>query len=160
MGEYRYPAPFAAAVTAASARWGLTPEWIWSIMRRESLFENTVRSHAGAVGLMQFMQETADDVGREFGLESRPLSSPEVNLQLGVAHRQQLRAEAPGKWPQILAGYNAGEGAVSKHKGVPPYAETRDYVVLVLDALTAAQSLCMAPVATPRQRCQAKPGSG
>lgn len=144
IGEYRFPAPFAAAVTAASARWGLTPEWVWSIMRRESLFENTVRSHAGAVGLMQFMQATADDVGAEFGLESRPLSSPEVNLQLGVAHLLQLRTEAPGKWPQILAGYNAGmHNAV---RWIDPaddldtyiemigYYETREYV----KAVTAA----------------------
>jgi soluble lytic murein transglycosylase-like protein len=55
----RDPAPFADAVAWASLKWSIAPEWIWSIMRRESFFERTVRSAAGAIGLMQFMPKTA-----------------------------------------------------------------------------------------------------
>ncbi len=142
--SYRYPAPYGAAVAAAAERGGLAPEWIWSIMRRESFFEATVVSHAGAVGLMQFMQATATQVAERHRLADRPLQSPVVNLALGTAHLRELVDETNSDWPVILAGYNAGmHNAV---RWVHPdddtdmfiemigFYETRNYVKAVLEA--------------------------
>ena len=142
--RYRYPTPYAAAVASAVADREVAPEWVWSIMRRESFFEASVQSHAGAIGLMQFMPHTAREVGERFRLPYQPLRSPRVNLRLGAAHLAELVEETDGKWPVLLAGYNAGmHNAV---RWVHPdddldlfiemigYSETRDYVKAVLEA--------------------------
>lgn len=142
--RYRYPTPYAAAVASAVADRDVAPEWVWSIMRRESFFEASVQSHAGAIGLMQFMPQTAREVGERFGLPDQPLRSPRVNLRLGAAHLAELIEETDGKWPILLAGYNAGmHNAV---RWIHPdddldlfiemigYSETRDYVKAVLEA--------------------------
>lgn len=139
----RYPAPYGAAVAAAAARGGLAPEWMWAVMRRESFFEATVRSHVGATGLMQFMPETAAKVGKEHGLSAAPLTSPVVNLALGIAHLRELVDETKGDWPLLLAGYNAGMHNAVRwvHEDDDPdvymemidFRETRDYVKAVLE---------------------------
>ena len=141
--ELRYPAPYGAAVAAAAERGGLAPEWIWAVMRRESFFEATVRSPAGATGLMQFMKGTAELVGERNGLPSTPLTSPVVNLALGIAHLRELVDETGGDWPRILAGYNAGMHNAVRwvHPDDDPdvfiemigFRETRDYVKAVLE---------------------------
>lgn len=141
---FRYPTPYAPEVAGALANQSLAPELIWSIMRRESFFEATVRSHAGAVGLMQFMSPTAEEVGRDHGLPHQPLRSPRVNLRLGAAHLAEMEDEVGGRWPVVLAGYNAGMH--NADRWIHPdddldvfiemigYRETRDYVKAVLEA--------------------------
>lgn len=138
----RYPAPFGDAVAWASLEWSVAPEWMWSIMRRESFFERTVRSGAGAIGLMQFMPKTASEVASRHGLAASPLGSPWVNLQLGAAHFAEMEAEYEGRWPILLAAYNAGpdpaerwvhpEDDLDEYIEQIGYRETRDYVKAVL----------------------------
>ena len=141
-------------IAAAARAHRISEALILAVIAVESRGTAKAVSPKGAQGLMQLIPATA----KRFGV-SDPFD-PGQNIDGGTAYLSWLLKTFKGDPLLALAGYNAGEGAVNKHKGVPPYAETRDYVVLVLDALTAAQSLCMAPVATPRQRCQAKPGSG
>lgn len=139
----RYPTPYLAPVASAARRFALAPEWIWAIMRRESFFESAVVSGAGATGLLQLMEPTARATARHHGLESAPLGAPAVNLLLGAAHLHDLRVEAGGSWPVILAAYNAGLSPAGRwlREGEDPdfyiemigYRETRDYVRHVLE---------------------------
>lgn len=141
--EWTHPTPFASAVAGASAAWGIAPEWIWSVMRRESFFESAAVSSAGAAGLMQLMEATARETAGLHGLEEGPLYSPRVNLLLGVAHLADLREKEPHDWPVVLAAYNAGlhNARRWRHPDDDPdfyverigYAETRTYARRVLE---------------------------
>ena len=93
-------------------------------------------SGAGAQGLMQLMPATATRFGVADAMH------PEHNIKGGVAYLDWLLGEFEGDALLALAAYNAGENAVKTHKGVPPYAETRDYVPKVLAAYEVARGLC------------------
>jgi TPR repeat protein len=88
----------------------------------ESAFNTSALSPAKAQGLMQLIPETAE----RFGVK-RPFN-PDENLKGGLAYLRWLLAYFQGDVSLVLAAYNAGEGAVEKHRGIPPYNETRDYV--------------------------------
>jgi hypothetical protein len=96
-------------------------------------------SKAGAAGIMQLMPAAAE----RFGVTDR-LNAGE-NIRGGVKYLDQLMKDFGGDPVLVLAGYNAGENAVRKHGGVPPYAETRDYVPKVLAAFGVARGLCQTP---------------
>lgn len=96
-------------------------------------------SSAGAQGLMQLMPDTAARFGVGDALE------PSANIKGGIAYLDWLMGEFGGDPLLVLAGYNAGEGAVREHGGVPPYPETRGYVPKVLAAYQAASGLCITP---------------
>lgn len=118
-----------AAITSIARHYGLEPALLKALVAVESGFNPKARSSANALGLTQVLPSTAHDVG---------LHNPEVNLlrpelalAAGAAYLRQMWFEF-GNWEFALAAYNAGPGAVRKHKGIPPYAETRRYVPLVL----------------------------
>ncbi|MGH1356399.1 MAG: lytic transglycosylase domain-containing protein [Thalassovita sp.] len=96
-------------------------------------------SGAGAQGLMQLIPATADRFGVEDALDAAQ------NIRGGVTYLNWLLQEFSGDPILALAAYNAGENAVRKHQGVPPYAETRAYVPKVLAAFAAAKGLCKTP---------------
>jgi soluble lytic murein transglycosylase-like protein len=75
----------------------------------------------------------------------RDINDPAQNIRGGVAYLDWLIEEFGGDPMLVLAGYNAGEGAVRQHGGVPPYRETRDYVPKVLAAWSVARGLCVTP---------------
>ncbi len=104
-------------------------------------------SPKGAKGLMQLIPATA----RRFGVADS--FDPAQTILGGAAYLDWLLERFGGDAILALAGYNAGEGAIERHKGVPPYNETRDYVVKVFDALAAAKDLCRTPADTPRRTC-------
>lgn len=140
----RFPLPFAEEVAGEAAERTISPEWIWGVMREESFFESAAISPAGAVGLMQLMQATAQTTAEKHGLPAEPLTSPAVNLALGVAHLRDLAAEEPGQWPVVVAAYNAGLPNARRWRRVGEgpdlyvemigYRETRQYVQDVLEA--------------------------
>jgi soluble lytic murein transglycosylase-like protein len=88
---------------------------------------------------------------RRFGVADS--FDPDQNIGGGAAYLDWLLRNFGEDAILALAGYNAGEGAVEQYKGVPPYSETRDYVVKVFDALAAAEPLCRAAAASPRRAC-------
>ena len=92
-----------------------------------------------AVGLMQLMPATAE----RFGVTDRV--NPSENIKAGVAYLSWLMDHFEKDPILVLAGYNAGEGAVQSNNGVPPYAETRNYVPKVLAAFNVAKGLCQTP---------------
>ena len=120
------PTPDRATVTTwvhlLAPHYGLNPELVLSLIQVESNFDAGARSPKNARGLMQLMPATA----KRFGVHN--IRDPLQNLQGGMAYLRWLSDYFLGKVKLMLAGYNAGENAVKKHKGVPPYKETRLYV--------------------------------
>ncbi len=100
----------------------LDPRLVFAIIFAESNFDPLVRSPKGALGLMQLIPETAE----RFGVSD--VWNPEENIRGGVAYLRWLLSYFKGDVWLAIAGYNAGEGAVDKFKGVPPYSETMAYV--------------------------------
>lgn len=115
----------------------VSPALVLALISVESSGKVTAESHKGAQGLMQLIPDTA----ARFGVTDA--TDPKQNIKGGVAYLSWLMKEFNGDPILALAGYNAGEGAVRKHEGVPPYAETRAYVPKVLAAWRVARSMCM-----------------
>lgn len=113
---------YADEIAAASAQHGVDEALIRAVIHAESAFNPNAVSRAGAQGLMQLMPATA----KRFGVED-PFT-PVQNINGGVQYLAWLSKRFNGDLTRITAGYNAGEGAVDRHGGVPPYAETVVYV--------------------------------
>ena len=111
-------------------KFDLDPALVLEVVRAESNFNPRARSHKGALGLMQLIPATA----RRFGVKD-PFD-PVQNLRGGMAYLRWLQDRFDGDIRLALAGYNAGEAAVERHGGVPPYNETRAYVGKILDRYT------------------------
>lgn len=117
----------------------VSPALVLAVIAVESSGRPDAVSVAGAQGLMQLMPATAD----RFGVSDALV--PSDNIAGGVQYLNWLMDEFDGDPILVLAGYNAGEGSVRKHDGVPPYPETRDYVPKVLSAFQVAKGLCKTP---------------
>ncbi len=118
---------------------GVSPALALAVISVESGGRVDAVSSAGAQGLMQLIPATATRFGVADSLD------PQDNIKGGVAYLDWLLKEFDGDAILALAAYNAGENAVKKHDGVPPYAETRDYVPKVLAAFAVARALCKTP---------------
>jgi soluble lytic murein transglycosylase-like protein len=117
-----YPEKFAGTISQAALTFGVDPALVRAVIHAESAFRPDVTSHKGAAGLMQLMPLTAE----ELGVADR--YNPEENIFGGVKYLAQLLDQFNGDIKLAAAAYNAGPGAVVRHGGVPPYAETLAYV--------------------------------
>ena len=117
----------------------VSPALVLAVIGIESAGRSAAVSSAGAVGLMQLIPDTA----ARFGVTDA--TDPVANIKGGVAYLDWLLKEFDNDPLMVLAAYNSGEGAVKANSGVPPYAETRDYVPKVLAAWQVAQGLCQSP---------------
>lgn len=117
----------------------VSPALVLAVITVESAGKADAVSSAGAQGLMQLMPDTAARFGVTDSLETAQ------NIAGGVKYLDWLMGEFDGDPILVLAGYNAGEGSIRKHEGVPPFAETRDYVPKVLAAFQVARGLCKTP---------------
>lgn len=112
----------------AAMRNGLRPEFVQSVAAVESNFQTSAVSPKGAIGLMQLMPGTAAALGAD-------PKDPAQNADAGARYLRQLLARyqnSPDPVRLALAAYNAGPGAVDRHKDIPPYRETQAYVEKVL----------------------------
>lgn len=109
-------------VRRTASQLDVEPELIDAVIRQESGYDPYAVSHKGAKGLMQLMPATA----KRFGVKD--VFDPAENVQGGVKYLRQLLDRYDGDRRLALAAYNAGEGAVDRFGGVPPYRETQDYV--------------------------------
>jgi soluble lytic murein transglycosylase-like protein len=117
----------------------VSPALALAVISVESSGRVDAVSSAGAQGLMQLMPDTAS----RFGVTDT--SVPQQNISGGIKYLDWLMGHFKDDPILVLAGYNAGEGSVAKHNGVPPFAETRDYVPKVLAAFQVAKGLCKTP---------------
>lgn len=117
----------------------VSPALALAVISVESSGRTDAVSSAGAQGLMQLMPDTAS----RFGVTDSTIA--EQNIAGGIKYLDWLMGEFGNDPILVLAGYNAGEGSVRKHAGVPPFPETRDYVPKVLAAFQVAKGLCKTP---------------
>jgi soluble lytic murein transglycosylase-like protein len=113
---------YQAEIAAAAREFGVEEAIVRAIIHAESSFNPLALSHAGAQGLMQLMPPTA----RRFGVSDSYDAGQ--NIRGGVQYLSWLLKRFNGNLTLAAAGYNAGEGAVDRHGGVPPYKETQRYV--------------------------------
>lgn len=113
---------FQSEITAAAREFGVEEAVVRAIIHAESAYNPTALSRAGAQGLMQLMPPTA----RRFGVTDSYDAAQ--NIRGGVQYLSWLLKRFNGNLTLAAAGYNAGEGAVDRHGGVPPYSETQYYV--------------------------------
>ncbi len=116
--------PYRTMFIEVGRRYSLSPRFLASIAQAESNFEPWARSNKGAIGLMQVMPATAE----RFGVDPDQLYDPLVSLDVGAQFLTHLRKRYEGDVVLMLAAYNAGESAVERFGGVPPYQETQTYI--------------------------------
>ena len=116
------PEPIVRFVNLVAPEYKLQPHFVLAIMATESNFDANAVSPKNAQGLMQLMPDTAARFG------ARNLRDPVQNIRAGMAYLRWLLAYFEGDIVLAAAAYNAGENAVDRYRGVPPYAETRQYV--------------------------------
>jgi soluble lytic murein transglycosylase-like protein len=129
----------ARLVQRLAPRFGVDPRFALAIVRNESGFDPAARSPKDALGLMQLIPETAE----RFRVADR--LDPEQNVRGGLAYLRWLLATFDGDIALTAAAYNAGEGAVMRYDGVPPYSETREYVKRVLAFYRSARHILPGP---------------
>jgi soluble lytic murein transglycosylase-like protein len=120
---------YTAIIAEAEGRYDVDAALIRSVMQAESAYNPLAVSPAGALGLMQLMPELA----AEYGVED-PFD-PRENIMAGARYLRWLLDRHDGNVGLALASYNAGPGAVTKYGGIPPFRETRNYVVRVTHLL-------------------------
>jgi len=118
-------ASFDEMLVRAALGQGLEPEFVRSVARIESDLRQDAVSNKGAIGLMQLMPGTAAVLGVD-------AHNPQDNVVGGAKFLRELLLRYNGDATLALAAYNAGPGAVEKYNGVPPYLETRRYIIKVL----------------------------
>lgn len=127
-----------AYIEEAATKEGLEPALVRAIVKVESNFNHRATSRVGAKGLMQIMPYTANELGSRKALDH---SDPRSNIMAGAKYIRELINEFEGRLPLAIAAYNAGPSAVKKYHGIPPYQETRNYVVRVLKELENERKL-------------------
>lgn len=116
--------PYAGLISTVAATHKLDARLVHAVIEQESNYQARARSKKGAKGLMQLMPDTA----RQYGV--RNSYDPKANLEAGVRHLKDLMSRL--ELPLALAAYNAGEATIKRYGGVPPYAETQNYVRSIL----------------------------
>ena len=123
--------PYGALIYETAKRHSVNPQIVAALIRQESAGNRRAVSPKGARGLMQLMPATAI----RFGVRKEHLFEPEHNLEAGVRYLSWLLDQFPNDLAKVLAAYNAGENAVARYQGIPPYKETRGYVKRIFSTL-------------------------
>ena len=114
--------PYDKIIERHSDRYGVDPVLVRAVIQTESDFNPRCVSRKGARGLMQLMPETA----KRYGVQR--IFDPDENIRGGIQYLADLLEMFPRDLPRVLAAYNAGENAVLRYAGIPPYEETMTYV--------------------------------
>jgi transglycosylase-like protein with SLT domain len=124
-GTFDASVRYAKLIDNVASEQGVDARLVKAIIQVESAFQERARSRKGAMGLMQLMPETARQYAVADPYDARS------NIEAGIKHLKALMKRMPSL-SLALAAYNAGEAAVQRYRGMPPYAETRDYVSRIL----------------------------
>ena len=114
-------------ILQSAKKYGVDPRLVSAVAETESNYRPDAVSSAGAVGVMQLMPETASSLGVQ------NIYDPGQNIDGGVKYLKEMLSDFNGDVRKAVAAYNAGPQAVKEYNGVPPYAETQNYVNKVLD---------------------------
>ncbi len=133
-GAPRVPRSIEDIVAEAAHLHGLPRSLVRAVARAESAFRTDAVSSKGAQGVMQLMPGTAKELGVQNPFD------PVQNIHAGARLLRQLLEKYEGRVAEALAAYNAGPGAVARHQGVPPYAETRSYIRKVVKDFQKAEA--------------------
>ncbi len=128
------PSRFDPLIRNTASRFGVDAALVKAVVHVESGFNPHAVSSKGASGLMQLMPQTADRYG------VHRIFDPHQNISGGVRYLRDLLSEFSGNTQLALAGYNAGENAVIRHNGIPPYPETQGYVARVMSLYQSYQT--------------------
>ena len=142
----RFPLKYKPLVQQSARSQGITPAWVYGIMRRESAFDPKIVSSANAKGLMQILPSTAKNVARKLGIRNHKTADllvPEKNARIGAGYLKQMLKRFKGNYVKATASYNAGPHRISRWAPdypIPaerwiesiPFKETRDYVRAVM----------------------------
>jgi soluble lytic murein transglycosylase-like protein len=120
------PVLYVQEIKQSAERYGVPESLVSAVIRAESGFDPRAVSRKGARGLMQLMPSTANTLG------VRDSFNPQQNIDGGVRHLRGLIERFGSNLPLAIAAYNAGEGAVTRYGGIPPYPETQEYVARVM----------------------------
>jgi soluble lytic murein transglycosylase-like protein len=135
------PAALEGLIQDKASQHGLDPDLLKALIRNESGFNSKARSPVGAEGLMQLMPGTARGLGVTNSFD------PAQNIDGGARYLKGLLKKYDQSLPLALAAYNAGPGAVDRHGGIPPYAETTQYVKKVMQSYKAYDNAPHQPAA-------------
>jgi soluble lytic murein transglycosylase-like protein len=125
-------APFAEQIYEIAVRHAINPHLVAALIHVESAFKPRAVSRKGACGLMQLLPDTA----RRFGIKKKKdIFDPKKNLEAGIRYLKWLNKRFNGDVQRVLAAYNAGEGAVERFGGIPPYRETQQYIRKIFGVL-------------------------
>lgn len=125
-GSISVPKHYLTKIKKLTQKYKVNLSLVLAVAKAESSFNPFAVSHKGAVGIMQLMPDTA----KQYGVYNR--YNVDQNLEAGIRHLKYLYGKYNRSIPLTLAAYNAGEEAVKKYKGVPPYKETRTYIKRVM----------------------------
>ena len=146
--QYAYPRAFEDEVNRFAEEFSIDPLLLWGIIRTESTYRADVLSRSGAIGLMQIMPATGQDIaGRlKATVTNEDLKKPDVNVRFGAFYISAMIRQFDGDWDKALAAYNGGPGNVNKWSRdafvkqpedfptVIPFDETREYITKVMEA--------------------------
>ena len=139
-----YPKEFEEYVSMYSKKYGIEENWIYALIKAESDFDEKSISQSGAVGLMQLMESTANEVAEELKIENINLKDPKCNIEIGTKYFVTLLDYYEDNYCLAITAYNAGIGTVNKwieNKVIKkdgtdieniPYKETNNYIRKVL----------------------------
>ena len=146
--------PYDATIASVASRYNIEPAILHGLIQQESGFDPNARSSAGALGLTQLMPGTASSLGVGNPLE------PTQSIEGGARYLSEMLSKFGGNVEEALAAYNAGPGAVSQYGGVPPYAETQEYVSKVLGYANAYRQSSLSTGTTATSPVPAATASG
>jgi len=146
--SHYYPVKYSALIDELSGKYGIDRVLVYSLIHTESKFDENAESKAGAKGLMQLMEDTADWAAGEIGItdyDTLRIFEPGINIEIGCWYLNTLNRKYDGDLTLMLAAYNAGGGRVAEWLSDPehssdgvtldsvPYAETRGHIKKTTD---------------------------
>ena len=129
----RLPLEYRETVERWSDEYGVPPEIVFAVVKNESGFDTGAHSRVGAVGLMQLMPSTAEEIAQKLKFPQYDLQDPETNIRFGTHYLAYLYRYTGGKWKNAVAAYNCGIGRVLGWLSDPAYSSEGELTVIPID---------------------------